>query len=72
MEAGNAYAGRLRGGVPPTGSLVYYGGANGFGHVGISLGYGWVVSTSGFDNQGLPNKLFSYNQQPEYRGWVLP
>jgi len=72
--AGDQYAraGRLRGGVPDAGALVFYGGARGFGHVGVSLGGGAVASTSGFDGARSAVRTHSYSAIGSYRGWVLP
>lgn len=39
---------------PPPGAVVFYGGASGYGHAGISLGGGQVISTQGFNDQRLP------------------
>ena len=39
---------------PPAGAIVFYGGASGYGHVGISIGGGQVISTQGFNGQRLP------------------
>lgn len=37
---------------PPAGAVVFYGG--GYGHVGISIGGGQVISTQGYNGQTLP------------------
>ncbi len=37
----------------PAGALVFYGGGGGYGHVGISLGGGQVISTQGYNGQRL-------------------
>lgn len=39
---------------PPVGALVFYGGGGGYGHIGVSIGSGQVISTQGFDKQYLP------------------
>lgn len=72
--AGDAYqrAGRMHGGVPPVGAMVFYTWSNA-GHVGISLGNGQVMSTHGVDGQGLAISARPYNQMGlPYRGWVDP
>jgi hypothetical protein len=39
---------------PPTGAVVFYGGGYGYGHVGVSIGSGQVISTQGFNGQTYP------------------
>lgn len=39
---------------PPAGAVVFYGGGGGWGHVGISIGSGQVISTQGYSGQTLP------------------
>jgi cell wall-associated NlpC family hydrolase len=72
-QMGDAYASRLRGGVPPVGALVFYYDATGLGHVGISTGGGRVISTTGYDRQGTPNYILRYTRAGlTYRGWAFP
>jgi uncharacterized protein YraI len=59
---------------PPAGAVVFYGGGNGFGHVGVALGNGQVISTQGFFGQRLPVKqhpVVGYLSNP-YLGWAIP
>lgn len=39
---------------PPRGALVFYGGGDGYGHIGVSIGGGQVISTQGLSGQYLP------------------
>jgi cell wall-associated NlpC family hydrolase len=71
---GDAYtrAGRMRGGEPPVGALVFYHWGR-YGHVGISLGGGQVVSTQGMDYARRPIRQHAYNGIGlGYRGWADP
>ena len=55
---------------PPAGALVFYDGGT-FGHIGVSIGSGQVISTQGYDGQYLPVWQHSvtglYNR---YLGWA--
>jgi cell wall-associated NlpC family hydrolase len=69
-------AGRIRtDGTPPRGAMVFYGGSGGYGHVGIAIGDGTVISTSGFEGerkaiaQHVTNAFGSANP---YLGWAMP
>lgn len=55
---------------PPAGALVFYGGGNGFGHIGVSIGSGQVVSTQGYDGQYLPVWQHSVAFIGNYLGWA--
>lgn len=65
-------AGRIRGGVPPRGAVVFWNtGAS--GHTGVSVGNGLIVSTQGYDTtQRLPVHSVSYTYYPHFLGWYLP
>ena len=63
-------AGQIRGGVPPRGALVFYGG--GYGHVAISVGGGLVISTVGYSNNRYPIARHTYTYFYNYLGWALP
>jgi hypothetical protein len=56
---------------PPRGAFVFYGGGNGAGHVGISIGGGQVISTQGFPGQRLPVWQHSVRGiSNPYLGWA--
>lgn len=38
----------------PVGAVVFYGGGMGYGHIGVSIGSGQVISTQGYNGQYLP------------------
>lgn len=38
---------------PPPGAVVFYGGSGGYGHVGVAIGSGQVISTQGYNGQRL-------------------
>ena len=63
-----AHAGRIQGGVPPRGALVFYTP----NHIGVSVGGGQVVATQGYDNQRLPIVRVGYTYFSGYRGWSMP
>jgi hypothetical protein len=65
-------AGRVRtDGTPPQGALVFYGGGNGDGHIGISQGNGYVISTQGYNGQSLPVWKHSLRGLSNpYLGWA--
>jgi hypothetical protein len=65
-------SGQIRGGTPPRGAIAFYGGAQGYGHVGIGVGGGDIVSTLGFPNQRLPVSRNRYTYFPQYLGWAMP
>ncbi|MFM7270768.1 MAG: hypothetical protein ACKO2C_03940 [Actinomycetes bacterium] len=63
--------GLIKGGVPPRGALVFY--TNGtYGHVGIGVGNGYIVSTVGYTNNRYPVARNYYTYFPSYAGWALP
>lgn len=56
---------------PPAGAVVFYGGGNGDGHVGISLGSGQVISTQGYNGQTFPVKQHGVTALSNpYLGWA--
>lgn len=58
---------------PPAGAIVFYGGGGGYGHVGISLGNGQMVSTQGFWGQRLPIwqlGITALQSTNPYLGWA--
>jgi uncharacterized protein YraI len=74
QAAESAYhrAGRVHGGVPPAGAMVFYAYGS-LGHVGISLGNGQVMSTHGLDYSYKPISARPYNAMGlPYLGWVDP
>jgi hypothetical protein len=72
-QMGDAYAGRLQGGTPPVGAMVFYYGAHGLGHVAISLGNGYTVGTTGFDGNHTPIFVKPVVRPGlPYRGWAYP
>jgi hypothetical protein len=51
---------------------VYYDWGN-FGHAGIHIGDGWVVSTQGTERDALPVRLHPISGIGlAYRGWAMP
>jgi hypothetical protein len=61
---------RVRGGVPPRGVLVFYSSAP-YGHVALSTGAGWVITTVGLDGQRLPVMRHRYDWfAGRYLGWA--
>jgi hypothetical protein len=64
--------GQVQQGVPPRGAIVFYGGAQGFGHVGIGVGSGEIVSTVGYSGERKPVARNSYTYFQEYLGWAMP
>jgi len=59
---------------PPAGALVFYGGANGNGHVAISIGNGQEIGTYGNLGQAYPIRQYpvtGYLSNP-YLGWAEP
>lgn len=64
--------GRIQGGVPPRGAIVFYNIALPQGHTAISLGNGYVATTRGLDFSELPNSVVRYNSYSNYLGYVLP
>lgn len=59
---------------PPLGALVFYGGANGNGHVAVSIGGGQEIGTLGSFGQRLrvsQYPVIGYLSNP-YLGWALP
>jgi len=64
-------AGYIHGGVPPRGAVVFYNIAP-YGHDGIAIGNGQIISTYGFSNNRLPVQQHAYNYFPGYVGWAMP
>lgn len=63
---------RVREGVPPRGALVFYQDGR-YGHVALSVGGGWVISTVGTDADRLPVLRVSYEWfNARYLGWAMP
>lgn len=59
---------------PPSGALVFYGGANGSGHVAVSIGNGQEIGTDGYVGQALPIQQYpviGFLSNP-YLGWAEP
>lgn len=59
-------------GTPPMGALVFYTYST-VGHVNVSVGGGYVVTTNGIDGQGQANSyrtVGSYGSA--YLGWAMP
>ena len=64
-----AVIGRVQGGVPPRGAIVFWGP----NHTAISVGGGRVVSTQGlYSTDRLPNYNVAYTYFSGYRGWYMP
>jgi hypothetical protein len=77
--AAHAAAKPLQGGAPPRGSLAFYSGAGGLGHVVVGIGGGQVVGTSGVLGQQLPVIQHAYNDATRttdvgltFLGWYVP
>lgn len=73
-SVGDSYsrAGRLKQGVPPVGAIVFYSWGQ-YGHAGVSLGGGTVVSTQGTDGRKMAVRRHGYRSIGlAYRGWVDP
>jgi hypothetical protein len=63
--------GRIHHGLPPRGALVFYSGFD--GHVALSVGRGWVISTIGGDTVRLPVARVPYRWFFDtYLGWAMP
>ena len=59
---------------PPPGALVFYGGANGDGHVAVSIGNGQEIGTYGYVGQAYPIQQYpviGFLSNP-YLGWAEP
>lgn len=59
---------------PPVGALVFYGGANGSGHVAVSIGNGQEIGTYGYVGQTYPIQQYpvtGFLSNP-YLGWAEP
>jgi uncharacterized protein YraI len=59
---------------PPPGALVFYGGANGNGHVAVSIGNGQEIGTYGYVGQADPIQQYpviGFLSNP-YLGWAEP
>jgi hypothetical protein len=58
---------------PPVGAVVFYGGGNGYGHVGVSIGSGQVISTQGYLGQRLAVRQHGVTALSNpYYGWAYP
>jgi hypothetical protein len=58
---------------PPVGAVVFYGGGGGYGHVGVSIGAGQVISTQGYLGQRLPVWQHGVTALSNpYYGWAYP
>ncbi len=60
---------------PPPGALVFYGpGADGNGHVAVSIGNGQVIGTYGTARNVAPVQQYPVNRitDPPYLGWAFP
>ena len=70
-----AHAGRIHTDTnPPAGALVFYGGANGNGHVAVSIGNGQEIGTYGYAGQTYPIRQYpvtGFLSNP-YLGWAEP
>ncbi len=56
----------------PVGAVVFYGGGA-YGHVGVSIGGGWVISTQGVYGQRLPVwQHWITGLSNPYYGWAYP
>ena len=64
--------GRVQGGVPPVGALVFYDIARPYGHVAISIGGGQIVTTRGLDGNRYANSQVAYTFFGNYLGWAMP
>ena len=65
--------GRVHPGAPPRGSIVWYGGAEGYGHTAVGVGGGYIVGTHGYDGQQLPVARDYYlTRGLPYLGWSWP
>jgi hypothetical protein len=59
---------------PPVGALVFYGGANGNGHIAVSIGNGQEIGTYGYVGQAYPIRQYAvtgFLSNP-YLGWAEP
>jgi hypothetical protein len=68
------HRGRIHSGVPPRNTVVYWypSESHGAGHIGISLGGGYVVSTVGLPGGSLPIARNRYRAFGHYLGWANP
>jgi len=60
---------------PPPGALVFYGpGADGNGHVAVSIGNGQEIGTYGYLGQTYPIEQYAVTAitNPPYLGWAFP
>lgn len=55
----------------PYGAIVHYAVGE-YGHAGVHVGDGWVVSTEGDLSQDLPVRMHRYDGVYTYLGWVWP
>ena len=57
---------------PPAGAIVYYSWGD-YGHAGISVGDGWVISTQGTMGQAQAVRIHTLNGAGlPYLGWAMP
>lgn len=64
-----------RGAVPVGGVAFWTGGTDGRGHEAIGIGNDWIVTTNGFDGDGLANTVRPRNtglRGYQYRGFFMP
>lgn len=69
--------GKIKGGLPPRGALVFWPTATSYGHVAVSLGGGYVATTQGLDEVTKPvvvRKVASVTSSlgVPTAGWALP
>jgi hypothetical protein len=66
-------AGKVRAtGTPPMGALVWYKIAMPWGHVNVSIGGGYAVTTNGVDKNGYANSIKAISSYSNYLGWAMP
>lgn len=70
-------AGRIQQGIPPRGAVVFYDytdeAGNRYGHDGVSVGGGSVISTKGDEGEQKAVLRHGYNSRGlKYLGWAMP
>lgn len=68
----NAYRGRIQGGTPPRGALVFWPNVTQWGHIAIADGSGGVYTTRGLDGANLPIQHIPASTFGAPAGWVIP
>jgi hypothetical protein len=60
--------------TPPRGAMIFWDGAtaSGFGHVALSLGNGYMVTTQGLDGDAKPIAIQKISAVAGADGWVSP